>query len=322
MKYFFDRAKIYVQGGKGGNGCISFRREKYVPKGGPDGGNGGDGGDVILEVDDNLFTLRNYHLRSNFKAGDGEHGKGKNMHGKKGKDIIIRVPKGTIIYEGEKIIGELLKEKDRLIVAKGGRGGRGNASFATSSNQTPRIAEDGLEGEKKSIRLELKLIADVGIVGFPNAGKSTLLSVISNAHPKIAPYPFTTLEPNLGVCIYNNKKITFADIPGIIQDAHIGKGLGLDFLKHIERTKILLFLLDVTYDIKEQYETLVNEIKGYNKSILKKKKIIAVNKIDLLDYNSKIKTKFSIPYVYISCKTKENIDKLIEKVYELIKEEE
>lgn len=322
MKYFFDRAKIYVQGGKGGNGCISFRREKYVPKGGPDGGNGGDGGNVILEVDDNLFTLRNYHLRSNFKAGDGEHGKGKNMHGKKGKDVIIKIPKGTIVYEGERIIGELLNKSDRIVVANGGKGGRGNASFISSSNQAPRIAEDGEDGEKRWIRLELKLIADVGIIGFPNAGKSTLLSVVSNAHPKIASYPFTTLEPNLGVCVYNEKKITFADIPGIIENAHIGKGLGLDFLRHIERTKILLFLLDATYDIKKQYETLKNELKNYKKTILKKKKIIAVNKIDLLDNRNKIKLiKFSVPSVIISCKNKENIDKLIKKIFKLIREE-
>ncbi len=201
MKYFFDTAKIFVKAGDGGNGCISFRREKFVPKGGPDGGNGGDGGDVILEVDANLYTLRSFHLRSNFKAENGEHGKGKNKNGKKGKDIIIKVPRGTIVYEEEKIIGELLNEQDRLIVAKGGRGGRGNAAFATPSNQTPRSAEKGEEGEKKWIRLELKIIADVVIVGFPNAGKSSLLSIVSNAHPRIASYPFTTLEPNLGVCV-------------------------------------------------------------------------------------------------------------------------
>lgn len=322
MKYFFDRAKIYVQGGRGGNGCISFRREKYVPKGGPDGGNGGNGGDVIFEADENLFTLRSYHLRSNFKAEDGEHGKGKNKHGKNGKDITIKVPRGTIIYEENKIIGELMEKGERLIVAKGGKGGRGNSSFVTSSNQTPRIAEEGKEGEKKWIRLELKLIADVGIVGFPNAGKSTLLSVISNAHPKIAPYPFTTLEPNLGVCYYNSKKIVFADIPGIIEDAHVGKGLGLDFLRHIERTKILLFLLDVTGNIKNQYKSLTTEIKNYKKSIMKKKRIIVVNKIDLVEDKSTLKVSdFSYPTLLISCKTKENIDVLKGKIYEILKEE-
>uniref|UniRef100_A0A7C4U6T7 GTPase Obg n=1 Tax=candidate division WOR-3 bacterium TaxID=2052148 RepID=A0A7C4U6T7_UNCW3 len=322
MKYFFDRAKIFVQGGNGGNGCISFRREKFVPKGGPDGGNGGDGGNVILEASENLFTLRSYHLRSNFKAKDGENGKGKNRNGKKGEDVIIKVPRGTIVYEGEKIIGELLEDGERIIVARGGKGGRGNAAFATSRNQTPRIAEEGEEGEKKWIRLELKLIADVGIVGFPNAGKSTLLSLVSNAHPKIASYPFTTLEPNLGVCMYNMKKITFADIPGIIEDAHFGKGLGLEFLKHIERTRILLFLLDASWNVKEQYKTLKSEIRNYNAAILKKERIIAINKIDLVQERDELeKMKFDAPKILISCKERENIDELIKIIYEIMEEE-
>jgi len=287
MRYFFDRAKIYVEGGRGGNGCISFRREKFVPKGGPDGGDGGDGGDVVLVVSPNLNTLRDFHYRRHYRAKKGEHGKGKNMHGRKGEDLIVPVPPGTIVMDEDgNVIGDLVKEGDRLVVARGGKGGRGNAAFATPTRQTPRIAEEGKPGEKRWIRLELKLIADVGLVGFPNAGKSTLLSKLSHAKPKIASYPFTTLQPNLGVCEHKGERFVIADIPGIIEDAHMGKGLGIEFLRHIERTKLLLFVIDVADAPDYHYNALLKELGEYRIELLVKPRIVALNKIDLIEENN------------------------------------
>ncbi len=284
MRYFFDRAKIYVEGGRGGNGCISFRREKFVPKGGPDGGDGGDGGDVVLVVSPNLNTLRDFHYKRHYRAKKGEHGKGKNMHGRKGEDLVVPVPPGTVVMDEDgNVIGDLVKEGDRLVVARGGKGGRGNAAFATPTRQTPRIAEEGKPGEKRWIRLELKLIADVGLVGFPNAGKSTLLSKLSHAKPKIASYPFTTLQPNLGVCEHKGERFVIADIPGIIEDAHIGKGLGIEFLRHIERTKLLLFVIDVADAPDYHYNALLKELREYRGELLGKPRIVALNKIDLIE---------------------------------------
>jgi GTP-binding protein len=280
---FIDRVKIFVRAGNGGDGCLSFRREKFVPRGGPDGGNGGKGGDVIIEVDENISNLLRLSYNPHQRAESGKHGKGKNRHGRNGKNRIIKVPQGTLIYEEKKLLCDLTNNGERFIVARGGRGGRGNAVFATSTNQSPRRREEGGKGEEKTLILELKLIADVGFVGYPNAGKSTLLSRISTASPKIAQYPFTTLSPNLGVVERDGKRVKFADIPGIIDGAHNGRGLGLEFLRHIERTRILLFILDATKNPEEQYNSLKDELSSYNPILLKKPRCIAINKIDLIN---------------------------------------
>lgn len=291
-KGFIDRVRIWVEGGHGGDGCISFRREKYVPRGGPDGGNGGDGGDVILEVDPNLNTLIDYVFKRHFKAGRGAHGKGKNQTGRKGEDIILKVPPGTLVYEDDKLLGELLTPGDRLVVARGGKGGRGNAAFRSSTNQAPRVAEKGQPGEKKSLILELKLLADIGLVGYPNAGKSTLLRRLTDARPKVAAYPFTTLTPILGTLIGTNRHIVIADIPGIIDGAHMGKGLGIEFLRHIERTRLLLYVLDITQDPVNQFTALQDELREYNPLLLQKPYIIAINKIDLVSDYDTLKEQF------------------------------
>ncbi len=284
---FIDVAKIYVKAGKGGNGAISFHREKFVPKGGPDGGNGGKGGDVIFRANPHLVTLLDFKYKTHYKAENGKPGGKNNCTGQSGKDLIIEVPCGTMVKDlqtGE-IIADLVSPGQEAIVARGGRGGRGNREFATPTNQTPRFAEHGEPGEEKELFLELKVIADVGIVGFPNVGKSTLISVISAAKPKIADYPFTTLTPNLGVVkIEEGKNFVVADIPGLIEGASEGKGLGFQFLRHIERTKVLLFLLDSTSENpKQDYKILKTELKKYRKDLLQKERLIAFSKIDLLD---------------------------------------
>ncbi len=283
---FIDEVSFWVHGGKGGNGCVSFRREKYVPKGGPDGGDGGDGGSVIIRVNPNFSTLIDLRHRRRYRAGNGQGGKGKRMSGKKGKDIIIEVPPGTLIKDRETgaVLGDLTTPGQELIVAKGGKGGRGNAHFATSTWQTPDFAESGTEGENRYLHLELKILADVGLVGLPNAGKSTLLSSVSAARPKIADYPFTTLTPNLGIVQYGDfKSFVMADIPGLIDDAHAGKGLGDHFLKHIERTRVLVFVIEaVSQNIYSVYKTLLRELELFNSSLLEKPRIIAFSKTDLL----------------------------------------
>lgn len=284
---FIDFAEIEVKAGNGGDGAVSFRREKYVPKGGPAGGNGGRGGDIIIEAHHNLNTLLDFRYKRHYKSQNGQPGGNSLKDGKSGDNILIKVPVGTVIKDSlsGKIITDLKKDKQRIIIAKGGKGGKGNSNFATATNQTPRFSEPGKPGEVKKIILELKLIADVGLVGFPNAGKSTLISVISSAKPKIADYPFTTLEPNLGIVKYKDfKSFTVADIPGIIEGAHKGKGLGHKFLRHIERTKILLFLIDVTSEnYQKEYDVLLNELKSYSPKLAEKKKIVAVSKIDLFE---------------------------------------
>ncbi|MGQ9603822.1 MAG: GTPase ObgE [bacterium] len=282
---FIDLVEIEVIAGDGGNGCISFRREKYVPKGGPDGGDGGRGGHVIIRGDHHLGTLIDYRYRKVIRAGRGQHGKGKNQHGKDGRDAFVRVPLGTVVKDAltDEVIADISSPVD-VIIAKGGRGGRGNASFATPEDRAPRRREMGGKGERKRLVLELKLIADVGIVGQPNAGKSTLLSRLTRANPKIAPYPFTTLTPNLGVLRYGDRDVVVADIPGLIDGAHCGKGLGHDFLRHIERTRVILFLLDVSAgDLNQQLEHLRKEIELYNEDLIKRPFMIAINKVDLLD---------------------------------------
>jgi GTP-binding protein len=296
MVKFIDEAKIYVKSGAGGRGCVSFRREKYVPHGGPNGGDGGNGGDVVIITNENMTSLLDHRYKQHYKAKRGEHGKGKDMHGKNADTLFIPVPVGTIVrdFETGEILGDLTEKDETLLVAKGGRGGRGNARFATPTNQAPRIAEPGGEGEERTLLLELKLLADVGIIGFPNAGKSTLISKISAARPKVADYPFTTLVPNLGVVSYGDgKTFVVADIPGIIEGAHEGAGLGIQFLRHIERTKLLIHLLDLSpatgRDPLDDYETLNRELKAYSIELSKKLQIVAPNKIDITEAKEKLR---------------------------------
>ncbi|MBI4651893.1 GTPase ObgE [Candidatus Desantisbacteria bacterium] len=285
---FIDHAVITVLSGNGGNGCVSFRREKFVPRGGPNGGDGGSGGNVIIKTSSTLHSLLDFRYRPKMSARNGEHGKGKNMHGKNGENIIIKVPCGTVIYENDsgKKIKDLTTDGEEILVCKGGRGGFGNTHFTTSTNQSPRLAEKGEPGEEKILRLELKLIADIGLVGYPNVGKSTLISKISEAHPKIADYPFTTLTPNLGVVKMKNwRTFVVADIPGLIEGAHKGAGLGIEFLKHIERTRLLLHIIDMSglegRDPWEDFKVINNELKLYSEKLLNKIQIIAANKMDL-----------------------------------------
>lgn len=282
---FVDRVEVQVAGGAGGSGVASFARFKYVPKGGPDGGDGGHGGNVMVRADANLATLLDYRYRTLWKAPSGGNGKGKNMTGASGDDIVLPVPPGTVIRDqrtGE-VIGEVMRHGDAVRVARGGRGGRGNTRFATSTHQAPREFEPGQPGEERQLELELKLIADVGLVGEPNAGKSTLLSVVSAARPKIADYPFTTLEPNLGVVsMGDSRTFVVADIPGIIEGAHAGKGLGLQFLRHVERTRVLAFLvpLDVE-DPQAVYDRLRREIAAYSEPLFHKRHIVVLSKRDV-----------------------------------------
>lgn len=328
---FVDRAKIYVKAGDGGNGCIAFRREKFVPKGGPAGGDGGKGGDVIIEADENLDTLLDFHYKRHYYAERGEHGKGKNQKGKDGEDLIIKVPVGTLIIDVEtgELLADLVFHGQRVVVAKGGKGGRGNASFATSTRQTPYFAEKGEKGEERWLYLELKLLADVGLVGLPNAGKSTLLSKITNATPEIAPYPFTTKTPNLGVVEREDFAFTVADIPGLIEGAHENKGMGDEFLRHIERTLVLVFVLDGSdWEIAPEraYEILQKELYLYSPKLLEKPRIIVVNKIDLPEVQNKLQSieewlsKEGVPYVFISAKEGINIDKFINLLEKFVRE--
>ncbi len=335
---FIDYARIKVKGGSGGNGCLSFRHEKYVPFGGPDGGDGGKGGDVILIGDKNLNTLLNFKYNKHFSGEKAQHGQGSNKTGHSGKDKILRVPLGTEVFElnenGERIrkLVDISYEGKKIILAKGGKGGKGNAAFATPTNQAPRKFESGKLGEEKYLELVLKLMADVGIVGFPNAGKSTLISHISSAHPKIADYEFTTLEPCLGVVkLSSYHTFVIADIPGIIEGAHQGKGLGDQFLRHIERTKILLFLIDVTSkNIIKKFEVLKNELHLYNQNLDKRKFLVVLNKVDLLSNDTKkerienIRKNFSKNIrkniIAISAVTGENILALKNKVYQILQE--
>jgi len=284
---FIDVATISVQSGKGGKGHVSFRREKYVPLGGPDGGNGGKGGDVIFRGDIHINTLLDFRFQRNFTAEDGRPGDKSRCTGRDGKDMIIRVPMGTEIHNAEthELIADITPENPEYCIARGGKGGRGNWEFRSSINQAPRNSDPGMPGESCSVTLELKVLADIGIVGFPNAGKSTLISVISAAKPKIADYPFTTLVPNLGmVRLGDMMSFTVADIPGLIEGAHEGKGLGIQFLRDVERTKVLVFLLDAqSENPKKDYEILCKELELYNTDLAHKKRIICISKSDTLD---------------------------------------
>lgn len=329
MVQLIDEAKIRVAGGRGGKGCVSFRREKYVPRGGPNGGDGGDGGKVIFIADTNMNSLLDFRYKKIYKAQRGEDGRGKNQHGKSGQDIIIPLPQGTVIKDAHSgnILYDLKRDGDEYIAARGGKGGRGNARFATAVHQAPREFEEGEDGEEKALKLELKLLADIGIVGFPNAGKSTLISKISAARPKIADYPFTTLIPNLGVVNYREyKTFVVADIPGLIAGAHEGTGLGINFLKHIERTSILLYLLEISKeesrDPLSDYTVLRNELKKYSGELIKKPFLVALNKIDLADEDSiksidkKFKSK-KIKLNLISAYTGAGVSDLVKKLGDL-----
>jgi len=330
---FIDEARIYVKAGDGGNGCVSFRREKYVPKGGPDGGDGGDGGDVIIQASKQMKTLLDFRYRKHYKAQDGGHGKGANKHGKRGKDIVLHVPCGTVVRDAStgQLLRDLARAGERIVVAKGGRGGKGNAAFATSTNQAPRTAQPGRRGEARELELELKLIADIGLVGLPNAGKSTLISKISAARPKIADYPFTTLSPVLGIVQQPGgefgESFVVADLPGLIEGAHTGKGLGIQFLRHIERTQVLAFLIEcMSDDLKRDYNVLTKELRSYNPSLLNKPRLIVITKLDLADSQLRKKLRAmrlqdGVPMCLISAVTGEGIPELLKVFGKLLEKE-
>jgi len=326
---FIDEAKIQVKAGDGGNGCVSFRREKFVPKGGPDGGNGGDGGSVFFQTVENLDTLIDFAGKHHWRAQNGRPGSGANKHGADGSDLVIPVPPGTLIYDTD--LDLLLKDLDKVnmkvCVCRSGKGGKGNKFFASPTNQTPRYAEPGKKGQERNIRLELKLIADVGIVGMPNAGKSTLISRCSAARPKIADYPFTTTEPVLGIVeLSDYRRFVMADIPGLIEGAHKGAGLGFEFLKHIERTTIIVHILDIMPTIGTDpvgnYRAVRSELEQYSKVLAEKNEIIIANKIDLDpdgEAVKKLKRKLKKPIYPISAVTGQGIKELCEALWEKVK---
>lgn len=320
---FIDYSKIFVASGKGGKGCVSFRREKYVPRGGPDGGDGGKGGDVIIKASSQINTLLDFKYKREYHAKNGQNGMGKKMHGKNSDDLVIPVPAGTVIRDADsnEIITDLIKDGDYFIAAKGGRGGLGNSHFATSTKQVPMYAQPGENNEEKWLILELKLLADVGLIGFPNAGKSTLISVISSAKPKIADYPFTTLVPNLGVVkLKNGKSCVVADIPGLIEGAHTGAGLGVSFLRHIERTRIFLHLVDVSDmadDAVARYLKIRKELGMYSSDLLLKPETVVATKLDSVTDETRLdmlenycKTN-NIDFIKISSVTGKGIKKLL-----------
>jgi GTPase len=323
---FADYAKIYVTAGNGGEGASHFRREKFVPKGGPDGGDGGKGGDVVLVGNSQLSTLLDLRYRKFIKAENGRRGEGSNRKGKDGEKEVLEVPLGTVAFDAEtkERLGEITEHEEELVIAKGGKGGLGNWHFRSSTNRTPQYSQPGEEGEERVLELELKLIADVGLVGFPNAGKSTVLSAMSAARPKIADYPFTTLEPNLGVVTLNDyRSFVMADIPGIIEDAHEGKGLGLQFLRHIERNKVLLFMVSCESDVEQEYNALLHELREYRTDLLDKPRILAVTKMDLkenFEIDQEIDIDKHVPIIHISSATGHNIDLLKETIWNTLQE--
>lgn len=332
---FVDQVKVTLIAGKGGDGCVSFRREYRVPKGGPDGGRGGDGGNIYLVSDSNLNTLAYFRYHPINKAKKGAHGQGSNKQGKRGKDLYLKVPVGTVVKDAQ--TGEILYDFTRpgeiFLAARGGRGGRGNASFATSTHQAPREFEKGKPGEEKELILELKLIADVGLVGFPNVGKSTLISRISAARPQIADYPFTTLTPNLGVVdIDDERSFVVADIPGLIEGAHQGHGLGIQFLRHIERTRVLVHLIDVSpysgRDPVRDYHVIQKELEAFNPDLIKRKQVVVANKIDLLGQDQsrllevkKLARKEKKPFLAISAATGQGLKDLKNLLARILEEQ-
>ncbi|MFO7800305.1 GTPase ObgE [Rhodohalobacter sp.] len=323
---FADYAKIYVTAGNGGEGMSHFRREKYVPKGGPDGGDGGSGGDVVLKGNSQLNTLLDLRYRKYVKADHGERGHTSRKTGKGGEDEILEVPLGTVVYDADsrERLGEITEQEEKIVIAKGGKGGLGNWHFKSATNQTPQHAQTGESGEERAVELELKLIADVGLVGFPNAGKSTLLSALSEAKPKIGAYPFTTLEPNLGVVSFSDyRSFVMADIPGIIEDAHEGKGLGLQFLRHIERNNVLLFMVGCDTDIKQEYSALLHELEEFRPDLLDKPRILAITKMDLVEgfeLEEPIELEDEAEIIEISAATGHNIEELKELIWQKLKE--
>jgi len=322
---FIDYVKIHVIAGNGGSGCLSFHREKFIDKGGPDGGDGGRGGSVIIIADRHLRTLQDYTYRREYKAKRGQHGMGSNKHGKSAKDIILKAPLGTIIKDAEtgEILIDLMEDGQKFVAAKGGRGGRGNARFATPTKRSPRDWEVGFTGEERWLELELKLIADIGLVGLPNAGKSTLLSRISKAKPKVAAYPFTTLSPMLGIVpYYDFQSYVVADIPGLIEGAHDGKGLGHQFLRHIERTRALAYLIDITDENPSAtFNTLKNELGQHSAALLQKPSILVFTKMDIAtEEDNKIKIPKGIKSIKISAVRGDNLNELKEMFAALIKE--
>jgi GTP-binding protein len=324
---FFDEAKIFVKSGDGGDGCLSFRRERFKPRGGPDGGDGGKGGDVLITASSQVQSLEDYHFRRHFKAPKGGHGQGNEKNGKKGRDIRLQVPLGTLVREGEsgQLLADLITDGQTLLVAQGGRGGKGNKHFATAAHRTPRFAQKGEPGRELWLQLELKVLAQIGLVGLPNAGKSTLLSRLSAAKPKISDYPFTTLTPNLGILEDDQgRRLTIADIPGLIAGASQGAGLGFKFLKHIERTGVLVFLIDGSLPGDgpyQSFQTLVEEMGAYNPALLAKPRLAAVNKMDLpaakenLSRIRNIFKKQGLELIPVSAKTGEGLDRLIRRLF-------
>lgn len=324
---FIDEAVIHVKGGDGGDGCASFRREKFVPHGGPDGGNGGDGGSVYLVATEGLDTLMDLKGKHHWHGERGRHGQGKNMHGRRGKDLYVRVPPGTLIYDRDTgvLLKDLVEPDQPVCVAAGGAGGRGNKYFAGPTNQTPREKEQGLPGEERWLRLELKLIADVGLVGLPNAGKSTLLSRLSRARPKIADYPFTTLDPQLGIVeMRGHRRFVMADLPGLIEGAHEGRGLGDAFLRHIERTRVLVHLIDVVPldgDPAEHYRAIRNELAKYSKALADKPELIVANKMDLSGSDpavKKLRDDLGINVMGISAVTGHGLEPMLEQIWQML----
>lgn len=328
---FIDEVEIYVKAGKGGNGCVSFRREKFVPFGGPDGGDGGNGGSVYLQADANFNTLSHLAGHHHWKAGNGRGGRGKNMTGRRGDDVVVRVPPGTLIYDKDTtlLIKDLVEVGQKVCVAEGGRGGRGNRAFTTSTDQTPRHADQGRDGQERDLKLQLKLIADVGLVGMPNAGKSTLLSRVSSARPKIADYPFTTRHPILGIAeLRNHRRLVLADIPGLIDGAHEGTGLGDEFLRHIERTTVLVHLVDIlpmVGDPHEHYTIVRNELEKHSPALAEKSEIVVANKMDLTGADEacdRLREQLGDrPVLAMSAVTGRGVDEMLEQAFEWVAHE-
>ncbi len=325
---FIDEAVIYIRSGKGGDGSVHFRREKYIPRGGPDGGDGGRGGDIRIKVSASLNTLQDFQHQHRYIADDGKRGAKQNQTGRSAEDLIILVPPGTIIYDADnqELLADLIDDDQEITLCKGGRGGRGNSRFANSRDQAPRIAEKGAPGEERNLRLELRLIADVGIIGIPNAGKSTLLAAITNAKPKIANYPFTTIDPNLGVANLDDERtLVMADIPGLIEGAHAGIGLGFEFLRHIQRTRVLIHLLDgLSENPLVDYAQINTELALFDPDLAKKPQVVAVNKVDIPEVQShwdairrELKKK-GISAIDISAVARTNLRPLLDKTYELL----
>ncbi|GAB4426480.1 MAG: GTPase ObgE [Anaerolineae bacterium] len=325
----YDEAKIYVKAGDGGDGIVAFRREKYVPRGGPAGGHGGNGGNVIFVVDEGLNTLIRFKNRSHFKAGRGDHGGGKNMTGANGEDCLIPVPPGTVVRDADtgQLLADLVEPGQQAVIAQGGRGGRGNTAFKSSTNQAPRLAEKGLPGEERWLALELKLMADVGLVGVPNAGKSTLISVVSAARPKIADYPFTTLQPNLGVVMLDHRDLVMADIPGLIEGAADGAGLGHQFLRHIERCRLLVHLLNgAAEDPLADFDQINGELRLFSQKLAGKPQIVVLNKVDLPDAQTHwpaVQARaeaLNLPALQISAVTQQGVPELLGRLFTMLDE--